>query len=118
MIPYAKENDNYRYMLTCIDIFSKYSWAIPLKNKTSDEVVRAFEMIFKECALSKMQTSLGKEFYNSKIQALFKKYNINFSTHSTVKASVVERFNRTLKGKMWKYFSEVGTNKWIDPFYV
>jgi len=115
MIPYAKENDGYKYILTCIDIFSKYSWAIPLKNKTSDEVFRAFELIFKERAPSKMQTDLGKEFYNSKVQALFKKHNIHhFSTKSNVKASVVERFNRTLKEKMWRYFSEVGTNKWND----
>lgn len=115
MIPYAKENNGHKYMLTCIDIFSKYSWAIPLKNKTSDEVVRAFELIFKERTPTKMQTDKGKEFYNSKVQELFKKHDIiHFSTKSNVKASIVERFNRTLKEKMWRYFSEVGTNKWID----
>ena len=115
MIPYAMENNGYKYMLTCIDIFSKYAWAIALKNKKSDEVVRAFELIFKERKPSKIQTDLGKEFYNSKVQVLFNENNIShFSTNSQVKASVVERFNRTLKEKMWKYFSEIGNNKWID----
>jgi hypothetical protein len=86
-----------------------------MKNKTADETVRAFGKIFKVRKPQKLQTDKGKEFYNSKVQKLFKEFNIHhFSTNSNVKASVVERFNRTLKEKMWRYFSEVGTNKWID----
>lgn len=115
MIPYAKENEGYKYLLCCIDIFSKYSWAIPMKNKTSEETVNAFFKIFNERIPEKVQTDHGKEFYNAKVQELFKKYNINhFSTNSLFKASVVERFNRTLKEKMWKHFTEMGNHKWID----
>jgi hypothetical protein len=52
MIPYARENDNYRYMLTCIDCFSKFAWVIRIKNKTADEVIKAFEKIF-GCSIEK-----------------------------------------------------------------
>ncbi|RWR98981.1 hypothetical protein B4U79_02968, partial [Dinothrombium tinctorium] len=93
MIPYAKENKGIRYMLTCIDVFSKYAWAIPIKNKTGEEVADAFEQIFKERIPANIQTDLGKEFYNSKL---------------------LKGFNRTLKEKMWKYFSEMGNHIWID----
>ena len=71
MIPYSKENDDYEYILTCIDAFSKYAWAIPLKNKNSESVKDAFEKIFKERKPKKIQTDLGKEFHNSQIQRLF-----------------------------------------------
>ncbi|RWS01909.1 hypothetical protein B4U79_00095 [Dinothrombium tinctorium] len=115
MIPYAKENKGIRHMLTCIDVFSKYAWAITIKNKTGEEVADAFEQIFKERIPANIQTDLGKEFYNSNVQALFQKYNLNhFSSYSPLKASVFERFNRTLKEKIWKYFSEMGNHIWID----
>ena len=115
MIPFAKSNDGFKYLLTCIDVFSKYAFAIPMKNKTAEETVRVLEKIFKERKPQKLQTDKGKEFYNSKVQQLFNKYNIHhFSTNSNFKASVVERFNRTLKEKMWRYFSQVGNNRYID----
>ena len=115
MIPYAKENDGFKYLLTCIDCFSKFSWAIPLKNKSSDEIIRAFEIIFKEREPVKLQTDHGKEFENKKFQNYLKKHNVHwFATNSNFKASIVERFNRTLKEKMWKYFDEVGNKRWID----
>lgn len=115
MIPLAKENKNYKYILTCIDVFSKYAWAIPLKSKSSGDVENGFKIIFKERIPEKIQTDNGKEFYNSKVQRLFDYHGIDhFSTNSSLKATIVERFNRTLKEKMWKYFTEVGNKKYID----
>ena len=56
-----------------------------------------------------------KVFYNSNVQKLLKKHNINhYSTYSVMKPSVVERFNRTLKNDMWKQFIHNGNYKWID----
>ncbi|XP_067211681.1 uncharacterized protein [Linepithema humile] len=61
------------------------------------------------------QTDHGKEFYNRDFQNLVKKHGINhYSTYSVMKASVVERFNRTLKNEMWKFFTLAGSYKWID----
>ena len=58
---------------------------------------------------------MGKEFYNVDVQKILKKHNINhYSTYSTLKASIVERFNRTLKSDMWMMFTLNGNYKWID----
>jgi len=119
MIPHSKENKGFKYFLTCIDIFSKYAWAIPMKTKSADETAKAFTSIFNDGIVkripNKIQTDDGKEFFNDKVGKLFKHHNINhFSTNSEFKAAIVERFNRTLKEKMWKYFSEMGNHKWID----
>ncbi len=46
MIPYKNENKNFKYILTVIDVFSRYAWALPLKNKTAGEVKSAFVKIF------------------------------------------------------------------------
>ena len=62
-----------------------------------------------------LQTDMGKEFYNANVQEFLKKHGINhYSTYSVMKASVVERFNRTLKNNMWKQFTLNGNYKWID----
>ena len=62
-----------------------------------------------------MQTDGGSEFTNKVVQNLFKEKNIHFfTTHNATKASVVERFNRTLKTKMFKYFTEMNTKRYID----
>ncbi len=62
-----------------------------------------------------IQTDNGTEFYNKEFKTLMDKYNINhYSTYTHLKASIVERFNRTLKEKMWREFSMQGTYKWIN----
>lgn len=116
MIPYAKINSNFRYILTVIDTFSKYAWAMPLKNKTGDEVSKAMQKIFdKDKRIPKnLHTDEGKEFYNKTFQNLMRAYNINhYSTYSRIKASIVERFNRTIMTKLWRIFSFIGSYKWI-----
>lgn len=115
MIPYSDENDNYKYLLTCIDCFSKFAWVIPLKNKTGVETVRAFEKIFKDRKPEKIQTDKGKEYYNTHLSKFLKSENIqHFSTDSDKKASICERFNRTLKEKMWKVFTQNDDHKWVN----
>jgi hypothetical protein len=113
----AKDNDGFRYLLTVIDIFSKHAWAIPLKNKDAKTTAYAFEKIFKESKRipQKMQTDDGKEFFNKEVKALFEKHDIHlFSTFSELKAVVVERFNRTLKERMYKYFESVQSFRYIE----
>ncbi|KAL6418930.1 hypothetical protein ACFW04_011681 [Cataglyphis niger] len=62
-----------------------------------------------------LQTDKGKEFYNTEMRKFAKEHDMNhYSTYSVMKASIVERFNRTLKNSMWKYFTLNGTYKWID----
>lgn len=117
MIPYAKENGGYVYILTAINIFSKKAYARPLKSKTGQEVEKALESILNSIGhtIKHIHTDRGKEFYNSTVLAMLKHLHIHlYSTFSTMKAAIVERFNRTLKNRMWKEFSLRGTYKWID----
>lgn len=115
---YSTQNKGYRYLLTVIDTFSKFSWVEPLKTKTSKDVVKAFKNIFKFGRKPiNLQTDDGKEFFNKHFDVLMKTYKINhYSTFSVMKASIVERFNRTLKGMMWKEFSYNGSYHWLDKY--
>nr|XP_061782412.1 uncharacterized protein LOC133574295 isoform X3 [Nerophis lumbriciformis] len=112
----AEYNDGFNYLITVIDVFSKKAYARVLKRKTADAVVKAFQSVLEESQIPrKLQTDAGKEFFNKSFQALMKKHNIvHFSTASDLKASVVERFNRTLKGRMWRYFTANNTRRYLD----
>ena len=115
---FAKENKNYKYMLTVIDIFSRYAYARPLKNKSGPEVADALKDIFKEnryITPKFIQTDQGKEFYNKHVLELLKKYDVKlFSVFTDQKSAVVERFNRTLKERMYRYFTFQGNHKWLE----
>jgi len=114
----AKENAGYRYLLTVIDCFSKFAWAIPVRRKDAIAITEAFATLLnvsKPRKPNKLQTDKGKEFLNAQVQSLFKKHNIkHFVTHNEPKASIVERFNRTLKTRIFTYLSANNTNKYID----
>nr|DAC81401.1 TPA_asm: integrase [Pimephales minnow adintovirus] len=116
MIAYAKDNDGHKYLLTCIDVFSEHAWSRVLKNKSGVEVTKAFESILKEGRVpQKLQTDKGKEFFNKHFQNLMKKHEINhFATATDLKASVVERFNRTLKSRMWRFLTATNSRRYID----
>lgn len=113
----VNQNKGYRYILTVIDVFSKYAWVVLLKAKTGIVVRDAFAAIFKEGRIPKrLQTDNGTEFYNSKVDSLLKEHKIElFSTYNNeTKASVVERYNRTLKTDMWHYFTANNTRRYVD----
>ena len=113
----ASKNKHHNYILTVLDVFSKMGYARALKTKSADAVTAAFADVLKEArkAPSNLHTDEGKEFFNAKFSALMKKHNINhYHTYSDKKASVVERWNRTLKTKMWRKFTELNTRKWLD----
>ena len=111
-----KENDNVTFLLTCIDTFSKYAWVMPLKRKTSSEVIKAFKEIMAQGRQpKKLRSDKGSEFINKDFQQLLKKQNITFYTaNNEVKAAIVERFNRTLKGRMYRYFTAKNTLRYVD----
>lgn len=116
MIPYAKFNKQYKYLLTVIDIFSKYAFAMPVKSKSGTDVTDAMKKIFSNSKRvpKNIHSDQGKEFFNSKFKELMNKNKINhYHTFTDLKASICERFNRTLKNKMWKMFSFNGNYKWI-----
>ena len=112
----AKRNKGYHFLLTVIDLFSRYAWVRPLKTKRGEEVATAFKDIFHEGRIPKrVQTDQGKEFENRHVRRLFHEHNIElFSVKSAYKAAVVERFNRTLKTRLRRYFTPNVTQKWTD----
>ncbi|GFX55753.1 putative uncharacterized transposon-derived protein F54H12.3 [Trichonephila clavipes] len=111
-----KYNEGTKYLLTVIDCFSKYAWAIPIKDKSSNEVTQAFKKVFKERIPEKIQTDKGLEFVGQTTQKLFRENNIQWFTTENVeiKAAMVERFNLTLGNKIKLYLSENNTEKYID----
>ena len=88
-------NKKYNYILTVIDIFSKFAWAIPIKRKQ----VKKFnnESNFSQETVT-IHTGKGLEFINKPMQNVFQKLGINwFATENETKVQGVEKFNRTLK---------------------
>ena len=114
MIPYSKINKGYKYILSCIDVFSRFARAIPIKSKSASEVNEAMKRMFANGHPDNLQTDLGKEFYNSKVKALLKLNGINhYTVHSQYKAALVERFHRTLRERLKRYFDAQGNKVWI-----
>lgn len=121
MTMYAPQNDNFKYLLTIIDVLTKYAFAIPLKNKSAIAVTQAFRKLIDTTGRKPQtfQTDRGKEFANSTFKALLNSRDIRQQfpvTTSKMKCGVVERFNLTLKTKMFRYFTFKSKNyrRYID----
>ena len=99
-----------------IDVFSKYGWIVPLKDKKGESVTEAFKTIFKEGRRPQyLWVDKGKEFHNKNLKDLLEKNGIHmYSTENEEKSSVVERWNRTIKSKMWKQFTVQGNTMYLD----
>lgn len=116
MKKYSQVNRGFTFLLTVIDIVSKYAWAIPLKNKEGLTLKKVLNDLLKKGRVPiNLQVDKGTEFYNKHVKSLLKEYKIHlYSSYSHLKASIIERFNRSLKSEMWKNFTLNGNNKWID----
>ena len=113
----SKWNKGYNYMLTVIDVFSKVAWAEPLKTKSANNMITALNRLSKHFPVAplRIQTDKGTEFLNKQVQAWFKKNKWHhFFTLGDPKASLVERWHRTLKQRMFRYFTAKNTLRWID----
>ena len=112
-----KDNDGYRFLLTVIDVLSKYAWVVPLKDKTGKSLVDAFDTVFKKDGRvpERLQTDAGKEFLNKEFQRFLTSKNVHhFVTYNETKAQIVERFNRTLKNRMWRYFTFQNGRRYVE----
>ena len=110
-------NKGVNYLLTVIDVLSRHAWVVPLKTKSAQAVSSALETIFVTSQRwpNYLTTDKGKEFYNSYVKKLLTKYKVHhFSVYSRMKSSLSERFNRTLKEKIYRYMIANGTRKFID----
>ena len=116
MQQFSKWNKGYKYLLMVIDVFSKYGWIVPLKNKQGETVRKAFQSIFKDGRNPEyLWTDKGTEFYDKNMKDLLGKNKITpYSTENEEKSSVVERWNRTIKNKMWKQFTIQSNTQYLD----
>ena len=120
---YGNKNKGYRWILTAIEILSRFAFTIPVYRKDAKNMTKAVDLLLenfkrrfgKYPIANVVQFDEGKEFYNVGVRNLLKSHNVDyFSTQSDKKAAIVERFNRTLKTMMWKYFYSKGTYNWIN----
>ena len=99
----SKFNKGFRFLLSVIDIFSKYAWVIPLKDRKGISIVNAFQKILKESDRSnKIWVDKESEFYNNSFKKWLKDNIEMFSIHNEGKSVVAERFLITLKNKIYK----------------
>jgi hypothetical protein len=111
MQSFAKDNNGVKYLLTVIDVFSKYGWIVPLNDKSGKSTADGFMKILKGGRRPiKLWVDKGKEFYNKDVKNLVELY----STENEEKSCVAERWNRTMKDKMFKYFTANSTRRYID----
>ena len=111
----SASNQGFKFVLVAIDVFSKFAWAVALKRKTAKEVLRGLQHIVKDMSPRKIQCDRGLEFFNHSIKRWLKAKNIEmYATYNyDMKACVVERFIRTFKSRLYRYFTQKSTEKYI-----
>jgi hypothetical protein len=114
---YEKENDGFKYLLSIIDVFSKYAWLVPLRDKKATTITKAFHKVIEDSGTQPKQiwSDKGGEYWNAEFGKFLKKNNIgHYSTYGDSKCVVAERFNRTIKTWIWKYFTAKHTRNWVN----
>lgn len=99
-----------------MDALSKYAWVVGWNSKSASAVRNGLQLMLEQGRVPcKLQTDEGKEFHNETVKRLLKEYGIDhYSTRGEPKASMVERFNRTLKEMTYKYMTAHNRLKYLD----
>lgn len=119
MKKFQKENNKISFILTIIDVFSKYAWGKLLLNKKAETVLEALKLVIEKSKRKpmKIHADQGNEFFNKHFKSYLEKQNIKiYITNSGLKASIIERFNRTIKEKIWRYFTAYKSTTYFDVF--
>lgn len=116
MSTYKSANNGYVFILLVIDVFSKYVWCQPLKNKSNKSVVDAFKTVFDTSPkFWYLRTDLGKEFAGSYTQHFLKQQGIkHFASHNDHHANIAERCIKSLKSRLTRYLIYKQTEQWVD----
>ena len=113
----SKFNKGFKFLLCVIDVYSKYAWVVPLKDKKGVSIVYVFQSILKKSNRkpNKIWVDKGGEFYNRSMKSWLEKNDIEmYSTHNEGKSVVAERFIRTTKNEIYKYMTSISRNVHID----
>ena len=108
----SKYNKGIKYLLCAIDLFSKYAWVVPIKDKKGVSIVNAFQKIIPE---ERKWVDQGSEFFNNSFKDFLKINNIEmYSRYNEGKSVVAEIFIRTLKNKIFKHMTAISKNVYFD----
>ena len=113
----SEYNKGIRFLLCVIDIFSKYAWLVPLKDKKGISIFKAFQSILKQSNKkpNKIWVDKGSEFYNVYFKTWLRDNDVvMYSAHNEGKSVVAERFIRKLKSKIYKYMTSISKNVYIN----
>ena len=112
----SKYNKGIKYLLSAIDLFSKYTWVVPFKDKRGISIINAFEKIISEGRkLNKIWVDQGGGLYTNLFKRFLKTNNIEMhSTYNKGKSVVAKRFIMTLKNKIFKHMTAVSKNVYFD----
>lgn len=112
----ASHNDGYKFLLVLIDIFSRYLFIVPLKNKHHQKIVDGLKLVFqKRRKPNTLRTDKGSDFKNRWVKAFLKKEGIHaIYTQNETKANYAERVIRTMKNLMYRYFMKNRTYRFIN----
>lgn len=113
----AWHNKNNHFLLTIVDVFSRQAFVKAVKDKSGPVIAKALREVFEETGRSPriLQTDKGTEFWNKHVREVLDKYNVHhFFTYSPdIKASIVERYNRSLKTRLYRYMTHNNTKSYI-----
>ena len=101
----SKFNKGFRFLLCVIDIYSKYAWVLPKKDKEGVSIVNAFQSILNKSNRkpNKIWVDKGCEFYNRPMKSWLENNDIEmYSTHNEGKFVFAERFIRKIENKIKK----------------
>ena len=108
----SKYNDGYLFILAIVDIFSRYAWVVLIKSKKAVDVLRGLNLLFDSTVRRPItiRSDKGSEFVNKTVARFFEDNAILHSvTQNEVKANYVERWIKTLKGRLSRYFQDKNT---------
>ena len=112
---FARKNKGFRYLMVCVDLFSKYLWLIPLKSKSAAAASQGLEKLFTQVKPSFLWSDKGTEYVNKLVDKILKKENIKlYHTHNEGKSVIAERMVRTCKTWIYRFMTTNNTEKWID----
>ena len=115
MQKYSTENNGFRYICVIIDCFSRFVWVKPLKNKTGKQIVKALALLLMNERPKLIQADQGTEFFNRDVKRMLEAFGPKlYHTYTDKKAAMVERVQRTLRGRLGRLFTKRKNFKWID----
>ena len=114
---WKEENAGYTFILTIVDVFTRWAAAVALKSKSADVVLNALKHVCSESKRKpeRLWADAGTEFVNAKMKAWMKDNKIElYHTYGPHKSAIVERFNKTLRTNMWRELTAANSHEWVE----